>query len=131
MTWYESEEERRHVREAKRKGWLCWKFQTPGVRGAPDRFYARNGKVVFIAWKAPGKEPMRLQWHRIRDLRQQGLIAEYADSEEIADSILDGLVSVPAPNDKTHPGTRLLPPVGGDGPGEDGGHADSPAKSEA
>lgn len=42
---------------AKSKGWLVYKFVSPGNAGVPDRLYVRCGKVIFVEWKRPSKNP--------------------------------------------------------------------------
>ena len=104
--------EQRVCRWAERNGWLQFKFETPGRRAAPDRIFIKDGQIVFIEFKAPGKTPRLDQWEFITDLRLECMHAEYADGVEIAQAILQGLVSIPAPDDRSHPGTREMRTVG-------------------
>jgi hypothetical protein len=54
-------------------GWLFWKFVSPGLRGVPDRFMARNGRVVFVEFKRIGEEPNQQQLNRHKELRAAGV----------------------------------------------------------
>ena len=37
---------------AKAAGWLVFKFVSPSQRGVPDRIFIRQGRIVFIEFKA-------------------------------------------------------------------------------
>ncbi len=53
----------------------------PGVAaGIPDDLFLHGGKIVFIEFKRPGKEPTPLQWAKIHALRKQGFTAEWFDN---------------------------------------------------
>lgn len=58
---------------AKSLGWLCYKFSSPGNRAVPDRIYMRDSIVFFIEFKAPGKEPSKLQTHEHIKIGQYGV----------------------------------------------------------
>jgi hypothetical protein len=51
----EKEIERRVSIHAKNQGWLSYKFTSPTTMGVPDRIYIKNGQVIFIEFKSPGK----------------------------------------------------------------------------
>jgi hypothetical protein len=97
---------------AKAHGWWTRKFTSPAHRSVPDRIYGKNGKTVFIEWKRYGEVPTEKQWDELQELREQGFVAEYADESRFAELILRGLVQIPAPDDRSHPGTRLVRSVG-------------------
>lgn len=67
---------------AKRNGWLTFKFVSPAHRGVPDRIFIREGRIVFIEFKAPGKQPTKLQAHTINKLREAGCEVWVCDSVE-------------------------------------------------
>lgn len=73
---------------AKRNGWWCSKYVSPGKRGVPDRVFIRKGIVVFIEVKRPGKEPTRQQYKRHDDMRAKGANVYWADNHEDAIRIL-------------------------------------------
>lgn len=49
------------VRQAKKHGYLCLKFVSPGTDGVPDRILIGNGQTCFVETKAPGEKLRRLQ----------------------------------------------------------------------
>lgn len=42
-------------KKAEAAGWFVRKMAWQGRRGGPDRFFAKDGRVVLIEFKAPGK----------------------------------------------------------------------------
>lgn len=78
----ESKIEKEVCKYAEKLGWLVFKFISPGLRGVPDRFFLRNGKIVFIEFKAPDKEPSKIQWKRIGEIRKQNFYVGIVDSIE-------------------------------------------------
>lgn len=69
---------------AKKAGWLTYKFVSPSQRGVPDRIFIRQGTIIFIEFKAPGKKPTQLQHHTIMKLRLSGMTVHVCDSVESA-----------------------------------------------
>ena len=65
---------------ARQAGCLTIKNATPGHRGVPDRMFIRNGKCLFIEFKAPGKKPGALQLKWRADLWAHGVPAVCVDS---------------------------------------------------
>ena len=64
----ESKIERTVCRWAKDKGCIVIKQTSAGNRGIPDRLFLRNGKCLFLEFKAPGKKPTKLQLKWMSDL---------------------------------------------------------------
>lgn len=60
--------ERTICEEAKLDGWIVYKLKFIDCRGAPDRFFGKNGRALFIEFKAPGKKPNLQQRKRHREL---------------------------------------------------------------
>jgi hypothetical protein len=76
----EAKLERYLRQEAKARGYLCWKFLSPGLRGVPDRaILAPFGVVVFAEVKAPGQKPRPDQIRRINEIREKGNLAYVID----------------------------------------------------
>lgn len=49
--------ERRLIAPVKALGGVCWKFETPGYTGVPDRIILLPGGIVrFVETKQPGKK---------------------------------------------------------------------------
>lgn len=64
----------------------CWlvKWSAPGRRGVPDRvLFSGDGRVDFIEFKAPGKEPSRMQVYVI------GVLEDYGCRVHTVDNIKD------------------------------------------
>lgn len=72
-------------------GGLCWKFTSPGTTGVPDRICIRQGTVVFVELKAPGKKPRPIQQRRIQQLREQGFEVFVVDSPSGIKEVCDAL----------------------------------------
>lgn len=65
---------------AKKRGWIAVKLAGPNHRGIPDRVFLRNGRAVFVEFKAPGRKPTELQQKWIRDLHNAGFHAMTVDN---------------------------------------------------
>lgn len=64
----ERDVERYLIKECEKRGWLCWKFVSPGRRGVPDRIVIRPGGVAFVEVKRKGGRVSPLQLRRIEEL---------------------------------------------------------------
>ena len=78
----ESAIERAVCAYAKAKGCIVMKLSGQNQRGQPDRLFVRDGRVLFVEFKAPGKRPTALQERWISDLRRQGMFATSCDNIE-------------------------------------------------
>lgn len=67
-------------RAARAAGWLPFKFASPGQRGVPDRLFIRDGRVIFIEFKAPGKRATKLQNYLHDKMRSHGAEVFVIDS---------------------------------------------------
>jgi len=67
---------------AKKNGWLSYKWVSPSNAGVPDRLFFKDGRVVIIEFKAPGKKPTPLQSRVIATLRLEGLEVYVIDDYE-------------------------------------------------
>lgn len=65
--------ERRLKKEAERRGWICFKFESPGNRGVPDRIIIKDdGTSVYVETKRPkGGRTSKLQDYQIGRIRRQ------------------------------------------------------------
>ena len=54
MAALESYVERKGVAEAEADGWIARKLAWINRRGAPDRFFAKGGRIVLVEFKRPG-----------------------------------------------------------------------------
>lgn len=67
---------------ARRKGWWVRKFTSPQRRSAPDRIFAKAGRVIFVEFKAPGKAPTPLQADEHAEMRAAGLTVYVCDNKD-------------------------------------------------
>ena len=75
---------------AKSKGWLAYKFTSPGRSGVPDRIMISDtGQMLMIEFKTPtGKlSPLQVNEHRL--LRLHGVSVYTVCSVEQAKQIID------------------------------------------
>jgi len=75
---------------ARRQGWLVYKFVSPGIRGVPDRLFIKNGVVLFIEFKAPGRKVNRLQEIQLARLIRENMIVEIVDDIDKGKAVIDG-----------------------------------------
>lgn len=84
------------IRHAEKAGYWCRKFKAPGRRSAPDRVFAKNGRVFFVEFKATGEKPTELQEEEHRKMREAGLTVYWTDSRDgfafilVMEDALDG-----------------------------------------
>lgn len=72
---------------AEKNGWIVRKLAWVGRRGGPDRFFAKEGRVVLVEFKRPGGEPEPLQAREHRRLRKAGVDVRVVDSVEAGRAI--------------------------------------------
>ena len=86
----ERDVERYLIKECEKRGWLCWKFVSPGRRGVPDRVVIRPGAVAFVEVKRNGGRVSPLQIRRIKELTRRGVAARVVETKgEIDEMIRD------------------------------------------
>ena len=68
------------IEYAASRGWLFRKLKFLGRRGAPDRLFAKDGRVMFVELKAPGELPSPNQVREIDELRAAGLEVHLIDN---------------------------------------------------
>ena len=80
--------------EAKRLGW--WRLNVHGgpyqMAGLPDILVIKGGRAAWMEVKVPGKDPTRLQEHRIRELINEAgcpatVVRSVGDAKEFLESI--------------------------------------------
>lgn len=70
-------------------GGKCFKFESPGTAGMPDRLIVLPGGVVaFVELKRLGEMPSDLQAKRISDLHKLGANAYWASNKAQVDSAM-------------------------------------------
>lgn len=84
----ERDVERYLVKECEKRGWLCWKFVSPGRRGVPDRVVIRPGSVAFVEVKRKGGRVSPLQIRRIEELTRRGVAARVVETKGEIDEMI-------------------------------------------
>lgn len=69
---------------AKKNGWLVRKVSWIGRTGAPDRMFAKGGRIVFVEFKAPGKRPSLMQQREHKRMKSAGIWVVVIDRVEVA-----------------------------------------------
>jgi len=72
---------------AKADGWLTYKWVSPSNRGVPDRIFIKDGRVVFVEFKAFGKKPTPLQSHIHKKLTDQGMEVHVIDNVQMGSEL--------------------------------------------
>ena len=85
----ESTIEREVCAYAKTKGCLTLKLSGQNQKGQPDRMFLRNGRVMFIEFKAPGKRPTALQARWLDRLTEHEFHATSCDDIEAGKRLID------------------------------------------
>lgn len=86
----EREIEKRVKEYARTKGWLAYKFTSPGHIGVPDGlFISPKGVVLFMEFKQTGKRPTAMQQREIDRINQHGVLALVVDSVEQGKRLID------------------------------------------
>lgn len=65
--------------EAEKDGWLTRKLKWIGRRNAPDRFFAKDGRVVLIEFKRPNGGDRGKQAKEIAELQAAGVEVHLVD----------------------------------------------------
>lgn len=68
----ESDIENPCKRWAKARGWFVRKYKSPGNRSAPDDIFVKDGRVIFVEFKAPGKSSTELQTKEQNEMESHG-----------------------------------------------------------
>lgn len=68
--------------DAKAAGWKVKKISFPGSRGALDRMFVKDGRIVFIEFKRPGKlkNTSTSQDDTIKELTEAGAECHVVDT---------------------------------------------------
>lgn len=74
---------------ARKTGWLAWRMQIMGRNGCPDAFFFKDGCLVIMEFKVPGKKPTPQQLKRHAELRAAGFEVHVVDDPEKGKFILD------------------------------------------
>lgn len=79
-------------RKVKEVGGVAYKFSSPAHRGVPDRVCVfKDGTLIFVELKAPGKKPTPQQHREHERLRSLGQRVEVIDSKDQVNALIEEL----------------------------------------
>lgn len=79
------------VKQAKKHGFLYFKFTSPSNNGVPDRIIIGHGLTIFVELKAPGEKPRKLQTVVIDDMRNHGANVFVIDTKQVVDVFFENI----------------------------------------
>jgi VRR-NUC domain len=83
---------------ARSKGWIAYKFTSPGRIGVPDALlFNPQGKPVMIEFKRKGLKLTARQMRELHRLQNQNVTALAVDNIELGKRIIDEYTTHPGP----------------------------------
>ena len=79
------------VEKSEERGYLCYKWVSPGRRGVPDRIQIGNGHVIFVELKSFVGVLSKSQQLMIPRLREHGADVRVIRSRGEVDALLEEL----------------------------------------
>lgn len=76
------------VEKSEERGYLCYKWVSPGRRGVPDRILVGSGKVIFIELKSSVGVLSKSQQLMIPRLREHGADVRVIRSRSEVDALM-------------------------------------------
>jgi hypothetical protein len=100
------------VRWAKEHGILCVRVTPKGDKGWPDCIFVipSTGRVIWMEFKAPGKQPEPIQTYRHRQLKEAKQHVYLVDEKSVGISILKAELEpprLPEESDENAPGAPV------------------------
>lgn len=77
------------VSYASARGWLAWKMKIEGIRGGPDYWFFKDGRLLIVEFKKPGEPPNAQQLRRHDELRAHGFEVHVIDNAEAGRALFD------------------------------------------
>lgn len=91
----EKEIERRMARLVKERGGLCYKFESPGSPGVPDRIIiAPTGRVVFVELKTTVGSLQKIQRYQLDEMQRRGADVRVVKGWEAAKALVEEVLPV-------------------------------------
>lgn len=81
------------VTQAEKRGYLCWKFTSPGTDGVADRLLIGKGYVIFVECKSEVGSVRKLQKHMLEEVGKRGAYQCVANTRDKVDILLTWLDS--------------------------------------
>lgn len=88
---YERDVEKYLKERIEAKGGLCWKFTSPGMQGAPDRWCTLYGIQFFVELKRDSGRLSKVQEYQIQQLRHQNVPVFVIWNKEMVDRMMCAL----------------------------------------
>jgi len=93
MIMLEKDIQQKIIKEAGKHGWYALKIIQTNKNGWPDLQLMKDGKMLFIEVKQPGKHLRPLQEHRKKEIEKMGfkyhVLRDLRETEKILRSISD------------------------------------------
>ena len=90
----ESKVEKEVCDYAAARGFLVYKFVSPGRRGVPDRILIDcHGRPFFIEFKKAGEKPRPDQVREIKAIRANGGLVFVVDNIDYGKGVIDGFIN--------------------------------------
>lgn len=80
------------IKQAKKYGFLYYKFTAPGRNGVPDRILIGHGHTIFIELKRPGGKLRELQEEIINDMKSHGAEVYVLDTKSAVDNLINKFI---------------------------------------
>lgn len=87
------------VKYAKDRGWLVWKWSSPGNRGVHDRLHMKNGCTFSIEYKTTGQKATALQYETAKQLKRAAIPCRCCDNVTDAREFIDLMDKVAGQDD--------------------------------
>lgn len=91
----EKEIERRMAKLVKERGGLCYKFQSPGNPGVPDRIIITPaGRVVFVELKTTVGSLQKIQRWQLDEMQRRGADVRVVKGWDAAKALVEEVLPV-------------------------------------
>jgi len=84
------------VKYARARGWLVYKWASPGNRGRHDRIFFKNGITFTIEYKTTGKKATIQQLATALDLKDAGIPCRCCDTVQASRDFIDTMTNYAA-----------------------------------
>ncbi|WP_221897347.1 VRR-NUC domain-containing protein [Bathymodiolus japonicus methanotrophic gill symbiont] len=82
MKYSEAKIETKICSFAESKGWISFKFTSPGNNGVPDRIFFKDGKTILVEFKSKEGKLSEVQKFQIKKLKKSGIFVKVVSSIE-------------------------------------------------
>ena len=82
------------VKWATDRGWLVYKWSSPGNRGVHDRLHFKNGCTFTIEYKTTGRKATPLQYETAKKLKRVGIPCRCFDNVQDTRQFIDEMTAI-------------------------------------